>query len=503
MTEIADVHKSRIANLESWKEAGKEPYANKVKVTHHAGELQDKYADIEAGHETGDEVTVAGRIMSVRNNGMFIDLQDHTGKIQIFSHKQSLSPDYMETLKLYDLGDIITVTGKVRRTPRDELTINSEHIQLLSKSLQPLPEKHHGMTDVELRYRKRHIDLSDNEISRDVFIKRSKIITAIRQTMLDEDFLEVETPMMHPIPGGAVAKPFITHHNALDQDLYLRIAPELYLKRLIVGGISDKIFEIGRCFRNEGLSPKHNPEFTSIEVYQAHADYEDMMDLTEKTVQAAVRAVHDGSTKVTFKEQEIDFGGNWPRKSMTELVKDKTGVDFLEITDASEAIKKGRALGLDVPDGSNWGQVVAIAFDEKVESTLIQPIHVTDLPLDISPLAKAKPDNPLLTERFESFVNGWEIANAFSELNDPFDQYRRFKAQSEQKDAGDDEAHHFDEDFIETLEFGMPPTGGLGIGLDRLVMLLTDSHNIRDVIAFPTMRPAAAASIVTKMDGKS
>jgi lysyl-tRNA synthetase class 2 len=358
---------------------------------------------------------------------------------------------------------------------------------MLTKSVRPLPEKYHGIHDVELKYRKRYLDLIMNDESRETFRKRSRIIAFIRQILNGEGFMEVETPMLHSIAGGANAKPFLTHHNALDMQLYLRIAPELHLKRLVVGGF-DRVFEINRCFRNEGISIKHNPEFTSVEIYQAYADYHDMMALTERIIEGAVKLLHNGETKVKFGDKEIDFKAPWARKTMTELVTDKTGVDFGAIPDAKEAAEKAKTLGVHVKEGSNWGEVLEAVFGEKVEADLIQPTHVIDMPKDISPLAKVHRDNDTLTERFETYVNGWEVANAFSELSDPFDQLARFKKQVEAREAGNEEAQMLDEDFVEALEYGLPPTGGLGIGIDRLVMLLTDSHSIRDVIAFPTMR---------------
>jgi lysyl-tRNA synthetase class 2 len=346
---------------------------------------------------------------------------------------------------------------------------------MLTKSVRPLPEKYHGLHDVETKYRKRYLDLIMNDESRDTFRKRSQIISFIRRLLTEENFMEVETPMLHSIAGGASAKPFLTHHNALDMQLFLRIAPELHLKRLVVGGF-DRVFEINRCFRNEGISVKHNPEFTSVEIYQAYADYHDMM------------ALHGGETKVTFGEREIDFKAPWARKTMTELVTEKTGVDFGAIPDAKEAAAKAKELGVYVEDGKSWGEVLEAVFGEKVEDDLVQPVHVIDMPKDISPLAKQHRNAENLTERFETYVNGWEVANAFSELSDPFDQLARFKSQVAAREAGNEEAQMLDEDFVEALEYGLPPTGGLGIGIDRLVMLLTNSQSIRDVIAFPTLR---------------
>ena len=482
-----DLIKAKIENLKQLEARGIKPYPYKFDLTHHANDLQKKYAELDVGAITTDVVSVAGRVMSNRNNGMFIDLKDVTGKIQIFSHKEHLSKEVLEQMSYYDLGDIIGVTGIVRRTPRGELTINTEKVEMLCKSIRPLPEKYHGIHDVELKYRKRYLDLIMNDESRETFRKRSRIIAFIRQTLFDEDFMEVETPMLHPIAGGASAKPFLTHHNTLDMKLYLRIAPELYLKRLVVGGF-ERVFEINRCFRNEGISIKHNPEFTSVEVYQAYADYNDMISLTERIVEGAVKATHNGETKVKYGDHEIDFKAPWPRKSMTDLVKEKTGIDFMTLLDNSDAAMAAEKIGVSLKPDASWGEVVDAVFADKVEDTLIQPIHVIDMPKDISPLAKVHRDNDVLTERFESYVNTWEIANAFSELTSPFDQLDRFKKQVEAREKGDEEAQMLDEDFVEALEYGLPPTGGLGIGIDRLVMLLTNSQNIRDVIAFPTLK---------------
>ena len=478
---------AKIENMKQLQMRGVNPFPYRFNVTAMAGELQKKYEHLKPGEATTDTVSVAGRVMSHRNSGMFIDLRDSTGKIQIFSHKDGVPADMLEQMAFYDIGDIIGVTGVVRRTPRGELTINTQKAEMLGKSVRPLPEKYHGIHDTEIKYRQRYLDLIMSEESRATFRKRSAIINFIRQLLLTEHFMEVETPMLHVIPGGASAKPFVTHHNSLDMKLYLRIAPELHLKRLIIGGF-DRVFEINRCFRNEGISIKHNPEFTSVEIYQAYADYNDMMALTERIIEGAVKATHDGNTKVKYGESEIDFKAPWPRKTMVELVREATKVDFGKIPEAAEAAAKAEELGVHIKPGSNWGEVVEAIFAEKVEDTLIQPVHIIDLPKDISPLAKVHRGNETLTERFESYVNGWEVANAFSELNDPFDQLARFKAQMEARDKGNEEAQMLDEDFVEALEYGMPPTGGLGIGIDRLVMLLTNSQSIRDVIAFPTLR---------------
>ncbi|MGH1457004.1 MAG: lysine--tRNA ligase [Alphaproteobacteria bacterium] len=457
-----------------------------------AGDLQAKYADLEDGGETDDEVVVAGRIHAMRNNGMFIDLRDTSGRIQIFCHKDRSPAAELEKLKLFDIGDIIGVKGKIRRTPRGELSISALELTMVTKSLLPLPEKYHGLSDIEQRYRQRYLDLIMNEDSRDTLRARSKIISMIRRFMEDMGALEVETPMLHGILGGASAKPFETHHNALDTDFYLRVAPELHLKRLIVGGLADAVFEINRCFRNEGISIKHNPEFTSIEAYHAYKDYFDIMDLIEELVCHVVEALH-GSLKVQFgegeKTHEIDFTRPWKRVSMVDLVKEQTGVDFLSFDTAAQAQAAAKGVGVHVDAKSNWGQVVEAMFDERCEHTLINPTHVTDHPMDISPLAKTHRENPRLVERFETFCNGWEIANAFTELNDPKVQRERFEGQVAAREAGDDEAQMLDEDFVTALEYGLPPCGGWGIGLDRLTMLLTNSSNIRDVICFPTLKP--------------
>ena len=498
---ISESHKARLDKLEAWKELGIDPYkVTKFDVDAHAGELQEEYKDLEDGAVTERTVKVAGRIMSNRNTGMFMDLQDHTGKIQIFSHKQDLDEQSLETLKLFDMGDWVGVEGIVRRTPRGELTINAKTLTILCKSLQPLPEKHHGLSDVELRYRKRYVDLTVNEKSRDTFRKRSQIIKAVRQVMDERGFMEFETPVLQSIAGGATARPFNTHHNALDIPLYLRIATELPLKKLIIGGVCDKVYELGRIFRNEGISVKHNPEFTSIETYEAFGDVEKAMELAEAIVINACKAANNGSTKVEFDGKEIDFAGPWPRRSMFDLVKEKTGIDFYAIDNDADARKACKDNGIHVEDNYGWGKCLEAAFEEKVEAELIQPTHVTDHPKEISPLAKSYPDKPEVTQRFESFANGWEIANGFSELNDPFDQYERFKDQAGARDSGDDEAQMMDAEFVEALEFGLPPTAGLGVGIDRMVMLLTDSHSIRDVIAFPTLRPADADSLVEALD---
>ncbi|MDR1327029.1 MAG: lysine--tRNA ligase [Heliobacteriaceae bacterium] len=481
------IRQTRIQKLADLADKGVNPYPYSFDKNADALDLQEKYKDLEAGVETEDSYSVAGRVMAIRNTGMFIDLMDSSGKIQVFSHKDNLSDDQMAVLKLIDLGDIVGFTGTIRRTPRGELSIKVKSLKMLSKSLLPLPEKFHGLTDVETRYRQRYVDLIANEESRETFKKRSLIIQKIREYLTAQGFLEVETPMLHPQPGGANAKPFITRHNSLDMDMYMRIAPELYLKRLMVGGLSEKVFEINRSFRNEGIDTRHNPEFTMIELYQAYVDYNEMMALTENMVASVAQEVL-GTMKIRYGENEIDLTPPWDRKTMLGAVKEYTGIDFNYIFTPDEAKQKAKSIGVDADECINWGQVIEAVFEEKVEPHLIQPVHIIDYPRDISPLAKVHRDNERLTERFETRVNGWEIANAFSELTDPIDQRMRFEAQAVAKCGGDDEAMCIDEDFITALEHGMPPAGGMGMGIDRLVMLLTDSHSIRDVIAFPTLK---------------
>jgi lysyl-tRNA synthetase class 2 len=479
---------ARIEKLKALRAMGVDPYPYAFVRTAEAKEFEARYASLAAGTVTEDRVAVAGRVRAIRNSGMFIDLHDVTGKIQVFNHKDHLPPEQLALVKLLDLGDLIGVEGVVRRTPRGELTINSAKVTVLAKALLPLPEKFHGLADIELRYRQRYLDLIMNEESRETLRRRSHIVATLRRVLIGLGFLEVETPMLQTIPGGASAKPFITHHQALDLELYLRIAPELHLKRLLVGGLSDRLFEINRNFRNEGLSPRHNPEFTSLELYQAYVDYHAMMDLAETLIVEAAQEVLGGTTAM-FGERKIELAAPWPRRSMAELVREETGVDFLAIDDDAAARDAARRLGADCPASAGWGRALEAAFAARVEAKLIQPTHVTGFPREISPLAKADRTDPRLTERFETYVNGWEVANAFSEINDPIDQLERFKAQMKERERGDEEAQHLDADFVLALEYGMPPAGGLGIGIDRLAMLLTNSPSIRDVIAFPTMRP--------------
>jgi len=484
----ASIYEIRQQKAQRLRELGVNPYPYHFHQSHKAAELQTHYKNLAADQETQDRVQVAGRVMAIRNSGMFLVIDDSTDRIQIFCQKENLSSLDQRCLDLLDLGDWVGIEGFIRRTKRGELTINASSLTMLAKTLLPLPEKYHGLTDIEACYRQRYLDLIMNLESRNRLRIRSHIIATLRRLLIERGFLEVETPMLHVIPGGAAAKPFVTHHNSLGLDMYLRIAPELFLKRLIVGGLSDRVFEINRCFRNEGLSPRHNPEFTSVEMYQAFADYSDMMDLTEDLIRDIAQTVL-GTTTVSYKGTELNFGKPWPRKSMIQLVFEATGVDFSEVATDEEARTAAQKLNIVVKPTHTWGEVIEVIFGEKVEFNLIQPIHVIDLPRDISPLAKVHRHDSRLTERFETYVNGWELANAFSELNDPIDQRNRFEDQMKAKAQGNDEAHEMDEDFITALEYGMPPTGGLGIGLDRLAMLLTDGHSIRDVIAFPTMKP--------------
>ncbi|MBK8190478.1 MAG: lysine--tRNA ligase [Vampirovibrionales bacterium] len=484
---LAHIRQQRIDALAQWRADGVNPYPYHFDKTHAHAELHARYAQLPAGEETAETAQVAGRIMAIRNSGMFLDVQDDSGKFQLFCHKEYLPAEQAAWLKRLDIGDWVGARGVIRRTPRGELSLKVQNLTLLSKSLRPLPEKFHGLTDVETRYRQRYLDLTMNTATRRTLTARSRIIASIRRFLDDRGFLEVETPMLQAIPGGASARPFTTHHHALDMDLYLRIAPELYLKRLMVGGLCEKIFELNRNFRNEGISPRHNPEFTMLELYEAYADYHDMMTLTEDLIAHAAQSAL-GTMRVTFSGKEIDLTPPWPRKSMAACVIEATDVDFMAIGDDAQARDAARRLGVHVEENDAWGAVLERVFEEKVEASLIQPIHITDYPREISPLAKEHRDDARLVERFETRINGWEVANAFSELNDPLDQRRRFEAQVAQREAGDAEAQHLDEDYLTALEFGLPPTGGLGVGIDRVVMILTDSPNIRDVIAFPTLK---------------
>ncbi|MBQ1612888.1 MAG: lysine--tRNA ligase, partial [Alphaproteobacteria bacterium] len=462
------------------------PYPYCFKPNAFADDLQKKYADLAAGVDTEDRVTVAGRAMAVRNSGMFIDLKDISGKIQIFCHKSHLDEAGLELLKSLDVGDLVGVSGLVRRTPRGELSIAAEKFDIIGKSLQPLPEKFHGLTDVEARYRQRYVDFIMNDDSREIFKKRCQITSAVRHYFEQHKFMEVETPMLQTIMGGANAKPFITHHNTLDMDLYLRIAPELFLKRLVVGGF-DRVFEIGRNFRNEGIDKKHNPEFTALEAYQAYADYNDMAELIPDLLRFVCKEVN-GTETITVNGTEIDLSKPFARKSIVELVNEYAGIDLMKAETVEEARDMAKSIGIDASDCSNWGKVVQLIFDEKVEPNLVQPILVMDMPRDISPLAKVHRSNPRLVEHFDAYVGGMEIGCAYSELSNPLDQKARFDAQCAEREAGDDEAQMLDEDYVVALENALPPTGGMGMGIDRLAILLTGAETIRDVIAFPTLR---------------
>ncbi|HLT76053.1 MAG TPA: lysine--tRNA ligase [Ferrovibrio sp.] len=484
---------NREAKLQQLRQLGLDPYtARKFPKSHKNAAVHETFGHLQPDERTAEEVAVAGRVMAIRNSGMFIDLVDDTVKLQIYTAKEDIQGRLAPIMKALDLGDIIGVRGTVRRTKRGEITVDSREIVVLAKALEPPPEKWHGLKNVEQRYRHREYDLIGNEESRQTLRTRFRVIQAMRAFLSDEGFLEVETPMLHSIPGGAIARPFVTHHNALDIPLYLRIAPELHLKRLVIGGLSEKVFEINRCFRNEGISPRHNPEFTTMELYQAYADYEDMMAITERVIaHAAITAT--GSTKVKFGETEIDFTPPFRRGSMLDLIREYGKIDLNGMDDAA-ARNAARNAGVEIADQASWGKVVEACFEHFVEPNLIQPTHVVALPKAISPLAKANPERPDIAERFETFCNTWEIANAFSELADPQEQRARFEEQQAQREGGDEEAHRIDEDFLKAQAAGMMPMGGLGIGIDRLVMLLTNSQTIREVIAFPTLRPRQTES---------
>ncbi|MEO1850982.1 MAG: lysine--tRNA ligase [Psychrobacter sp.] len=481
------------AKLDDITASDKQPYPNTFKRTHYAKDLQTAFdgvskQEIEEKAANGDktQVNVAGRVML--NRGSFIVIQDMTGRIQLYVARKELDEETRASIKSLDLGDIVGVSGYIGRSGKGDLYVHIEEITLLTKTLRPMPNKFHGLADVEARYRNRHLDLMTNETTRDTFMVRSQIISGIRQFMLNERFMEVETPMMHPIPGGAVARPFETHHNALDMPLYLRIAPELYLKRLVVGGF-ERVFEINRSFRNEGVSTRHNPEFTMIEFYQAYADYHDLMDLTERMFnQLAIDVL--GTTEITYQEEAISLKAPFARLSMSDAIaKYAKDFDMSRIDDRDYLAQYASVtLKQQVKEVFGVGKLKTIIFEETAEHQLRQPTFITEYPAETSPLARRNDDNPEITDRFELFIGGRELANGFSELNDPADQAERFRGQVAEKDAGDDEAMHFDEEYIEALSYGLPPTAGEGIGIDRLVMLFTDSASIRDVILFPHMR---------------
>ncbi len=482
--DLNELMKVRREKLQELMNQGIEPYGERFERTHYTTDITDHFEAMD-----GQAVVIAGRIMAKRVMGKasFANLQDSTGNIQIYARLDDLGADDYSRFEKLDIGDIIGCSGKVFKTRKGEITVHIDRYTLLSKSLRPLPEKWHGLKDIDLRYRQRYVDLIVNPEAKETFMVRSKVVRSIRNYLDQRGFLEVETPMMHPIAGGASARPFITYHNALDMKLYMRIAPELYLKRLLVGGL-DKVYEINRNFRNEGISTKHNPEFSMLELYQAYGDYKDMMDLTEDLISHVAEEVL-GTSTVEYEGVEIRLAKPWRRVPMLEIVKEHSGLDFTQLKDARAAYDAAKVLGLEIEPGASWGDILNTVFEEKVEDKLIQPTFVIDYPVDISPLAKRQKENPELTYRFELFIYGREMANAFSELNDPIDQKGRFMAQAEKRKAGDEEAQMYDEDYIQALEYGMPPAGGLGIGIDRLVMLLTNSSSIRDVILFPLMRP--------------
>ena len=482
LREILQIRRDKLAALQ---EAGRNPFEiTRYDVTHHAQEVKDQFDQLE-----GQTVSLAGRLMSKRGMGKvsFCDLKDKSGRIQIYARKDEMDEDAYDRFRKYDIGDIVGVKGDVFRTQKGEMSIRAHEITLLSKSLQPLPEKFHGLKDTDTRYRQRYLDLIVNPEVKEAFVRRSQIITEIRSYLNGREFLEVETPVLHNLAGGAAARPFITHHNTLDMDLYLRIALELHLKRLIVGGF-DRVYEIGRVFRNEGMDTRHNPEFTLLELYQAYTDYNGMMDLTEDLIRTVARRVL-GTAQITYGGVAIDLEKPFERLSMLDAVKKYAGVDFGAVATEEEAKALAKEHHIEYEDRHKKGDILNLFFETYVEDKLIQPTFVMNHPVEISPLAKRMPENPAYTERFELFIVGREHANAFSELNDPIDQRARFEAQAALKAAGDDEANDVDEDFLTALEYGMPPTGGLGIGVDRLVMLLTDSASIRDVLLFPTMKP--------------
>ena len=484
LSQLLQIRRDKLKELQ---ESGNDPF----QITRYV--VDNDSANIKANFDAleGKPVSIAGRLMSKRGMGKvsFCDLQDKSGRIQLYARKDEMDEAEYNRFKKYDIGDIVGVQGEVFRTQRGEMSVRVQKVTLLSKSLLPLPEKFHGLTNTELRYRQRYVDLIVNPEVKRNFIIRSQFIKYVRDFMDARGFMEVETPVLNTISGGATARPFITHHNTLDIDMYMRIATELPLKRLIVGGM-DRVYEIGRIFRNEGMDPKHNPEFTTIELYQAYADFNDMMDLFEDLLSSAAQKIL-GTYQVEWQGEKIDLTPGWPRMPMHEAVKKYCGIDFMAITSDEEAVAAAKSIGVELPETADktWGNALYECFDQKVEEKLIQPTFITMHPVDVSPLAKRSPKDPRLTERFELFICHSEMGNAFSELNDPIDQRQRFQKQVELRDKGDDEAGMMDEDFLTALEYGLPPTGGLGIGIDRCVMLLTNSDTIREVILFPTMKP--------------
>lgn len=491
--ELSELLQIRRDKLDELRGLGIDPFGGKFERSHHAKQILETYDEVskEDLETQGVEVAIAGRIMQKRSMGKasFAHIQDLSGKIQIYVRKDSVAETQYQAFELLDIGDIIGVRGTVFKTNTGETSIKAKEIEVLSKSLLPLPDKFHGLKDVELRYRQRYVDLITNPDVQQTFISRSRIIQSMRRYLDSRGYLEVETPTLHAIAGGAAARPFITHHNALDMQLYMRIAIELHLKRLIVGGM-EKVYEIGRVYRNEGISTRHNPEFTMIELYEAYADYKDIMALTETLIAHIAQEVL-GTTKISYQGQEVDLTPQWRRVSMVDVVKETTGVDFSQQMTDEEAHALAKAHNVKVEPHMTFGHILNAFFEEFVEHTLIQPTFVTGHPVAISPLAKKNDLDPRFTDRFELFIVAREHANAFTELNDPIDQRQRFESQLVEKEQGNDEAHEMDEDFIRALEYGMPPTGGLGIGIDRLVMLLTDAPSIRDVLLFPAMRERA------------
>ncbi|WP_427114033.1 lysine--tRNA ligase [Megasphaera sueciensis] len=476
----------RREKMREFSEAGVYPFGEKYNWDHHAQDVKD---NAEALEKNEGKVRVAGRLMAIRRHGKtaFCVLRDITGEVQLYFRKDILGEDSYTLFKLLDIGDIVGVEGTVFTTHTGETTVRVDEWKLLSKSLRPLPEKWHGLTDTETRYRQRYLDLIVNPEVKDTFIKRSKIIKGIRKYLDERDFLEVETPMLHTIAGGAAARPFKTHHNALDMDIFLRIAPELHLKRLIVGGL-ERVYEMNRCFRNEGIDTRHNPEFTTVELYQAYGDLEDVIRITEEMTAELAKMLY-GTTKITYQDMEIDLTPPWDRMTMIEAVKKYTSEDFGQVTAIEEARAIADKLHVEYTEHCGIGKIINACFEDYVEENLMQPTIITGHPLEISPLTKQDRENPLLTYRFEGFIYGRELANGFSELNDPIDQRDRFVQQMKERAMGDDEAHQMDEDFVRALEYGLPPTGGLGIGIDRLVMILTNNASIRDVLLFPLTRP--------------
>lgn len=488
--EINEQMQVRIDKMHKIEEHGWKPFGYRFLYTHRAADIAAQFDELS---EKETEVKMAGRIMAIRGHGKtcFMDMQDKTGRIQVYVRKDVIGEENYALIKLMDIGDIVGITGTAFRTHMGELSIKANSVEMLSKSLRPLPEKWHGLKDVETRYRQRYVDLIVNPEVRDTFVKRSQIIRSVREVLDSHDFLEVETPILNTIAGGAAARPFISYHNALDMQVYMRIAPELYLKRLIVGGM-DRVYEMGRVFRNEGIDNRHNPEFTSVEIYQAFADYRDMMDLTEEVVVKTAEKVL-GTTTINYEGTAIELTSPWKRMSMIEAVKEYSGKDFTNVTDLEEARAIAKELNVAVEPSFGIGKIINACFEEYVEDKLIQPTFITGHPKEISPLAKSNPENPEITDRFEAYIYGREICNGFTELNDPIDQKERFLKQVEERANGDEEANMMDEDFVNALEYGLPPTGGLGIGIDRLVMFLTNSSTIRDVLFFPTMKPLGKA----------